>query len=321
VALAAGADPDRFRLEQGRVVYTLIKARVEHALASEGVSRVTRLRVRGKRLILAYHGIVPDGTSQAGERALFIAQRTFGDHLDMLREVADVVALDRLDEEGDGRPRVAITFDDAYNGAVREGAHELARRGLPATIFAVPLRLDGGAFWWDVLSDGRATLDEAVRSHALTSLGGVDERVRAWAERLRLPSAGKLPRFALPATYVELRTALSLPGITVGSHSWAHANLTALDERELEADLDRSRTWLQAEFGNKAVNWLAYPYGLESPTVQRVAASVGYTGALRIAGGWHRLTEVSRFARPRLNVPSGMSTAGLRARVLGAVLA
>ena len=300
---------------------TLLKARVEHALSSEGVSRFTRLRVRGKRLILAYHGILPDGTSAAGERALFIEQRTFADHLDMLREVADVAALDRLDEEGDGRPRVAITFDDAYSGAVREGAHELAHRGLPGTIFAVPLRLDGRAFWWDALSDGRATLDEGVRSHALNRLGGADERVRAWAQRLRLPSADALPRFALPATYAELKTALSLPGISVGSHSWAHANLTALDERELEADLDRSRTWLRAEFGKKAVDWLAYPYGLESPTVQRVAAKVGYAGALRIAGGWHRLTEVSRFARPRLNVPSGMSTAGLRARVIGAVLA
>jgi peptidoglycan/xylan/chitin deacetylase (PgdA/CDA1 family) len=301
-------------------MYALFKARAEHALSSAGVSRITRLRVRAKRLILAYHGIVPEGMSLAGERALFIAQRTFADHLDMLREVADVATLDRLDEEGDGRPRVAITFDDAYNGAVREGAHELAQRGLPATIFAVPFRLDGGAFWWDALSHGRAALDQGVRFHALNQLGGVDERVRAWAERLRLPSTHTLPRFALPATYLELKTALSLPGISVGSHSWAHANLTALEERELEADLDRSRTWLHAEFGKKAINWLAYPYGLESPVVQRAAAKVGYTGALRIAGGWHRPTEVSRFARPRLNVPSGMSTAGLRARVLGALL-
>jgi peptidoglycan/xylan/chitin deacetylase (PgdA/CDA1 family) len=301
------------------VVRTLLKARVEQALSSSGVSRITRLRVRGKRLILAYHGIVPEGMGLAGERALFIAQRTFADHLDMLREVADVAALDRLDEEGDGRPRVAITFDDAYNGAVREGAHELAKRGLPGTIFAVPTRLGGRAYWWDALSDGRATLDEDVRNHALIRLGGADERVRAWAQRLRLASADALPRFVLPATAVELRTALSLPGITVGSHSWAHANLTALDEAELATDLDQSRAWLRKEFGNKTVDWLAYPYGLESPTVRRVAAKVGYAGALRISGGWHRLTEASRFARPRLNVPSGMSTAGLRARVIGAV--
>lgn len=302
-------------------MYSLLKERVEHALSSAGVARVTRLRVRGKRLILAYHGIVPEGANAAGERTLFVPQRIFADHLDMLREVADVAPLDRLDEEGDGRPRVAITFDDAYTGAVREGTNELAGRGLPATIFAVPHRLGGRAFWWDALSNGRATLDPGVREHALNRLGGADDRVRKWAATLRLPATEMLPRFALPASRADLDVALTLPGMSVGSHSWSHANLTSLDESELEADLSRSREWLRSEFGVRAVDWLAYPYGLESAAVQRAAARAGYTGALRISGGWYRPTDVSPFARPRLNVPSGMSTAGLRARVLGAVLA
>src|SRR5450759_1359036 len=94
-----------------------LKRRAERVLSSNAVARVTRYRVGGKRLILAYHGIVPEGEAPAGERALFIRQRDFAAHLDVLAEFADVAPLDDIDEMGDGRPRVAITFDDAYRGA------------------------------------------------------------------------------------------------------------------------------------------------------------------------------------------------------------
>src|ERR1700676_5517616 len=100
-------------------------------MSSRAVGWMTERRWRGKRLILAFHGIIPDGEAPAGERALFVAQRDFGRYLDMLVAEADVAPLDRIDEPGDGRPRVAITIDDAYRGAVSVGVRELAARSLP----------------------------------------------------------------------------------------------------------------------------------------------------------------------------------------------
>jgi peptidoglycan/xylan/chitin deacetylase (PgdA/CDA1 family) len=290
-------------------------------MSSPAVRRVTQRRVRGKRLILAYHGIIPSGQSPAGERALFVTQRDFAMHLDLLAAEANVAPLDRIDEPGDGRPRVAITFDDAYAGAVNEGVAELAKRNLPATIFVSPGRLDGHVFWWDALASGEESLNEAVRHHALHDLAGDDERVRHWAAGSALPVSGTLPPYARASTRAELAAAVSHPGITVGSHTWSHANLAALGATEIASELRDSREWLRAEFGDRALDWLAYPYGLDSSEVHRCVADASYSGALRIGGGWHRATSVSPFARPRFSVGSRLTVAGLRARLNGARLA
>jgi peptidoglycan/xylan/chitin deacetylase (PgdA/CDA1 family) len=281
---------------------------------------MTRRRVRGKRLILAYHGIIPDGEAPAGETALFIPQREFARHLDALAAEADVAPLDRLDAPGDGRPRVAITFDDGYRGAVTVGVRELAARSLPATIFVAPARLNDHVFWWDALLYRGSRLDEKARGWALTQLGGVDERVRVWAATAGFVARHDVPAYARTATHVELTDALQYPGLTLGSHTWSHPNLATLGIADVVTEVRRSRDWLRKEFGQRAINWLAYPYGLSSVEACVAVADASYAGAVRIDGGWYRASEVSPFARPRFSIGSGLTVAGLRARLHGAVL-
>ena len=301
-------------------MHRLVKQSIESAISSPPVGWMTHRRVRGKCLILAYHGIIPEGEASAGEPGLFVAQRDFAMQLDVLAAEANVVALDRIDEPGDDGPRVAITIDDAYRGAVNEGVRELAARSLPATIFVAPARLNNHVFWWDALLHGSAKLDEKLRSHALQKLGGADERVRAWAAKAGIPACDELPAYAQTATAAELAAALRFPGITLGSHTWSHPNLACLDIGEIATEVRRSRDWLRTEFGDKVIDWLAYPYGLESVQARVAVADASYAGALCIGGGWHRAADVSPFARPRLNIGAGLSVAGLRARLQGAVL-
>ena len=300
-------------------MHRLLKERVESAVSTPAVGRITRRRVRAKRLILAYHGIIPEGEPPAGERALFVRESDFIKHLDILGAVADVVPLARIDDPDAGRPRVAITIDDAYRGAVTVGVRQLAARSLPATIFVAPGRLNNHVFWWDALSLGTAKLDEKLRNYALYRLGGADERIRAWAARAAIPSCDQLPTYAQTATQAELSVAVSFPGITLGSHTWSHPNLASLGIAEVVSEVRRSRDWLHAEFGDKAIDWLAYPYGLESIQARVAVADACYAGALCVDGGWHRAAEVTPFARPRLNVPAGLSAAGLLARLQGAI--
>jgi peptidoglycan/xylan/chitin deacetylase (PgdA/CDA1 family) len=281
---------------------------------------LTQRRVQGKRLILAYHGIIPDGESPAGEPALFVTQRDFAMQLDVLAGEADVVALDRIDEPDDGRPRVAITIDDAYRGAVNVGVRELAARKLPATIFVAPARLNNHVFWWDALLYGSGKLDEKLRNHALHELGGEDERIRAWAARAGIPARDQLPPYAQSATRDELAAALRFNGLTFGSHTWSHPNLASLDTVDVATEVRRSREWLRAEFGERVIDWLAYPYGLESAQARAAVADSSYAGALCISGGWHRAADVSPFARPRFSIGSGLTVAGLRLRLQGALL-
>jgi len=290
-------------------------------MTSSAVRWLTQRRLRGKRLILAYHGIIPEGQPPAGERALFVSQRDFAMQLDLLARTADVVPLDLIDQMGSDRPRVAITFDDAYAGAVNEGIHELVKRQLPATIFVAPGRLDGHVFWWDALADGSEVLDPRLRHHALYALTGTDERVRSWAASSALRMSETIPAYARAATRAELAAAVAHPGITVGSHSWSHRNLAALGMNDVVAEVRDSRAWLRAEFGEKAVDWFAYPYGFDSEDVHRAVADAAYAGGLRVGGGWHRASDSARFMRPRLCVGPGLSLDGFRARLTGARLA
>lgn len=298
----------------------LLKRPLERALSAPWVGSVTRRRTRGKRLILAYHGIVPEGAVGAGERSLFIPQREFAEHLDLLSEIADVARLDRIDEEGDGRPRVAITIDDAYRGAVREGVDELVKRSMPATIFVATARLGGHVFWWDALSSERGEMLPALRAFALTKLAGSDERVRAWAAAAALPTSDDLPDYARSATRDELRAAVRHRNITLGSHTWSHRNLAQLDINEIMSEVGRSRSALKNEFGDSVIDWLAYPYGIDSVAAQQAVAASSYTGAVRISGGWHMAASTPPFARPRLNIPAGLSVDRLRIHVMGGLL-
>jgi peptidoglycan/xylan/chitin deacetylase (PgdA/CDA1 family) len=240
-------------------MHPLVKRPLEKAISSPAVGWMTQRRVRGKRLILAYHGIIPEGERPAGERALFVKERDFCMQLDMIAAEADVAPLDRIDDPGNGRPRVAITFDDAYAGAVNVGVRELTKRNLPATIFVVPARLNGHIFWWDALSDDSSVLDPWLRDFALRELGGREDRVRAWAATSSLPTSHGLPAHARAATRSELHAAVASPGITVGSHTWSHPNLATLSDADLVAEVKGSREWLRSEFGGKAIDWLAYP--------------------------------------------------------------
>jgi peptidoglycan/xylan/chitin deacetylase (PgdA/CDA1 family) len=126
----------------------------------------------------------------------------------------------------------------------------------------------------------------------------------------------EIPERCAPATEDELRAALVHPGITVGSHTWSHPNLTGLHTPELERELTRPLHWLCRHF-DRFIPWLSYPYGLSSPTVQEAVAGAGYQAALRISGGWVPRGPCHPLQLPRLNVPTGLSSGGFRVRIAG----
>src|SRR5690348_4128876 len=131
----------------------VVKATVEAALIRSGVAYIARRRLRGRALVLAYHNVVPTGQPRLGETSLHLAQADFAAQLDLLASTHDVVPLESIvdDVSESARPRVAITFDDAYHGAITAGLEELRRRAMPATIFVAPGLL-GGDTWWDRLA-------------------------------------------------------------------------------------------------------------------------------------------------------------------------
>lgn len=292
-----------------------LKTLVEGVLVGSGLPALARSR-RGT-LILAYHNIIPAGAAPAGEQSLHLPLDVFAAHLDRLHETHEVVPLDallRTDAAG-ARPRAAITFDDAYVGAVRWGAPELARRGLPATIFVAPAFVPGGVFWWDALTlPGATGLAADEREQALTACAGRDAAVRAWAAARGLAPRALPPEWAVAAE-ADLQATARLPGFALGSHSWSHANLTRLDHTDLADEMRRPLAWLRERFTNVS-SVLAYPYGLSSPGVEAAAAAAGYSAGLLVSGGARRGVEPP-FRLPRLNVPAGLSPNGFTLRAAG----
>jgi peptidoglycan/xylan/chitin deacetylase (PgdA/CDA1 family) len=291
---------------------------VEWGLATGGAAGLARRRVHPSSVILAYHGVVPAGEQVAGEASLQVDQRVFAEHLDTLLETHEVVSLSEvLAPVPGGRPRAAVTFDDAYRGCLTAGAEELEKRGLPYTVMVAPGILDQPC-WWDLLAGSDGALPPGVRDEALWRCRGDRGEVLAWAEANGVPIREDLPDYAIPASVEEVLAWAERPGAAVGAHSWNHFNLRALDAETLQADLRRCRDWLDAHFGPEP-RWFAYPYGLQDESVRDTCADV-FPASVLIEGG----LAVRRgdgpenpSTIPRVNVPRGLSVHGLRLRLAG----
>lgn len=89
------------------------------------------------------------------------------------------------------------------------------------------------------------------------------------------------------------------------AHSVDHPNLTSLSTAALESELTNSKETLQNRLGI-IVNFMAYPYGISSPTVWSAARKAGYLGAW---GTWFSYTqsEGTIMDEPRIRVSGQQS--------------
>jgi peptidoglycan/xylan/chitin deacetylase (PgdA/CDA1 family) len=297
-----------------------LRGAVEFALVASGLPALGRQRRRGDTLVLAYHNVVPDGTAAFGDRSLHLPLSRFRRQLAALRATHDVVSLEQLDAPAtSGRPRAAITFDDAYAGALLLALPAVLELGFPATIFVAPDLLGRDAMWWDLLAEPVRGLDAEVREHALETLRGEHDAIMSWA------SARGLPRFTPPSearlgTVEELRAAARQPNVSIGLHTWSHPNLARLDVAEATAEFERTREWLTTNVGEPRP-WLAYPYGRYAEATITAARAAGLTRAFRVDGGWMRPAAAPALATPRLNVPAGLSDRGFVLRLSGVLAA
>jgi peptidoglycan/xylan/chitin deacetylase (PgdA/CDA1 family) len=260
----------------------------------------------GRSLVLAYHNVVEDLEHGRGDRSLHLPVSAFRQQLDLLQEHCRVVSLEQIVAGAPDahRPSVAITFDDAYCGAVELALPELLNRGLPATVFVAPGLLGVPVTWWDALGE-------------LAGKGAENERDRILVEekgRHTAPASVTLPAHYACATEAQLLD-LARAGIDLGAHTWSHPNLARLAPEDLAGELEQPLEWLRHRKVGFAM--LAYPYGITCPEVERAAKAVGYVAAFRVQGGWMTPKSDSLWSLPRFNVPAGLSRAGFLLRLSG----
>lgn len=281
----------------------LLKPSAERLFAA--FARNTR-RMAGRSLVLAYHNVVHDLDADRGDRSLHLPLSAFRQQLDLLQEHCRVSSLEQIvaGVRDAHRPTVAITFDDAYRGAVEVGLPELLRRGLPATVFVAPGLLGVTVTWWDALGELAGEGAENERDRIL-----VEEKGRHVA-----PAGVTLPVHYACATEAQVLE-LARAGIDLGAHTWSHPNLARLAPEDLKGELEQPLEWLRQRQARSSM--FAYPYGITCPDVERAAKAAGYSAAFRVQGGWMRPTPDSQWSLPRFNVPAGLSRAGFRLRLAG----
>lgn len=97
-------------------------------------------------------------------------------------------------------------------------------------------------------------------------------------------------------------------GVSFGSHSYSHHNLTGLSDDELARDLRDSRTLLE-DLLHRSVPFLAYPGGRHDARVRAAARDAGYTHAFTLPDAPE---PPGPYSIPRAGVYPGNGPAALR---------
>lgn len=151
------------------------------------------------------------------------------------------------EEAGAIGPALVLTFDDGYRDFYDNVFPVLRARGLPAAVFVIPEFIEG----------------------------------RVEPERYR--GRGEL---SLPLAW-EMLAEMQAAGMTVGSHSLTHRELTGMSRREAEQEIAGSRRAIGRKLGADP-EWFAYPRGKTSPVLAELVRRAGYRGAVTVRPGFNR---------------------------------
>ncbi len=192
------------------------------------ISTLRRLPASSNRsrrcVVLCYHSVDPHLPFASADPELFDR------HLEWLRGACNVVRLDDVYEcatngsdDSDGRPVVAITFDDGYEDNFVHAYPRLRALEVPATFF---------------VTVGLVEADASVVARLEALRDGSVVRGMNW-EQLR-----------------ELHDA----GFAVSSHTYSHPNLARLDRAAATREITRAKEILEERL-QVADRCFAYPFG------------------------------------------------------------
>ena len=236
-------------------------SRVARNIASD--SRVARLLclLNGRARIITLHGV---GMSRYPADA-FRAQLQF------LIRLFRIVPLDGILEPdsagGDGRPKVALTFDDGLRNNFTAAYPVLRELGVPATFFVCPGLVQSRRWIWNFECRARLARMSCEQRRAYAAELAVDSpeiepiiaRLKYLPYAERVAGAERLARLApnlVPTederleydlmTWEELE-ALDPSIVTVGGHSTHHEVLTRLEPEHLEREVAECKALLERQ--------------------------------------------------------------------------
>ncbi|WP_162006831.1 polysaccharide deacetylase family protein [Roseimaritima sediminicola] len=283
-----------------------------------------RLGRAGDLAVLTYHRVdEPEARSRLYPGLISASPERFGQQLDLLTQIAQVVSMQEVLEACAGRAMlparcVLITFDDACCDFARHAWPELKRRGLPATLFvptAYPDRPDRH-FWWDRLyamlwHGGRDRLQCEAGRFDLTSdrqrklaYRSLSDWIKAMPhdaalrllDQMAAEQAAPLPPHNV-LSWQTLRQ-LAQEGVTLAAHTQTHPLLTRVDLEEARREVSGSQADLQREIG-QVLPVFAYPGGQHNAALVRMMREEGFELAFTVRRGINHIPALASGSRER----------------------
>ncbi len=282
--------------------------------------------------VLLYHRV---GHVPSDARNICMAPAVFREHMRHLREHCQPLPLSSLLEAADAdripERAVAVTFDDGYFDVLTTIVPILDEFGIPATFFANSADFDAGAeFWGDTLErvflecDDVPTVCTVRVGTCELSLptGSSGERLEAWKEinarmypldaEARADVIDRIKRWSgrdlLPRASHRRMTSYELASLAlntqheIGAHTLSHLDLTKHGADVRRHEMVWNKRNLERATG-RAVNILAYPYGLYDDETVTITRECGFTAAVTVDAGTVR-AGVDRFRIPRAEPPA-----------------
>jgi len=303
----------------------MLKSVLAQGLALAGANAIARRINRKGVTVLMYHGVMEDDFGLAEGDWLQVRASEFRSQMQHLGRDYRVVPLGRAWEgEDDGRPRVALTFDDGYANNFRVAFPILREFGFPATVFLVTGAVGTRRlFWFDRLQialGGRVAPAELKRIKedfkAGTHPHGIDDAVDTLLRAH--PDAGAIPEEAVeayrPLSREEIAEMAASGLVRFGSHTHRHEILPRLSQAEAERTLAQSLEILNTLPGYGG--YFCFPNGGWAPEHIPLCRRLGFEGAvLTRPGVWK--DPADRFTIPRFGIGRGADAATFAATVSG----
>lgn len=208
--------------------------------------------------VLCYHRVNPEPGPDRFQ--LNVTPQRFCQQLDRLAERYRIVSADEFlhgAPRWDARPRLLLTFDDAYRDFYEHAWPILRQRGLPAVLFVTTGSVGGAhPLWWELLAAaGRTEWQDQWKRFVPA------ERLAAAALLLaELPAEERDRIAALTCDWGMLREISAEGSIEIGAHTRHHSSLGALSGAELEREVHGSLEDLEREIGRRP-RMFAFPHG------------------------------------------------------------
>jgi peptidoglycan/xylan/chitin deacetylase (PgdA/CDA1 family) len=218
-----------------------------------GATRLTAWYYRRRVTILCYHGVTRCSDRRRDDPQGFdVRDRRFAAQLNYLESRCHILSLaDYLAARREGRRlpdySVSMTFDDGHRNFLTAAGVDMAARRIQATFFIISDCIR-------VASDEDVSVEWSPRD---------DKVFLSWSDVDRL------------------RRTL---GFEIGSHTCSHAELTLLTAREVQREMEQSRSEIVGRLGVDILPF-AYPKGKYSEGIVAKARALGYNCALTTDGG------------------------------------